>query len=246
MDSNIGVSTADDLALMMAGTAMDDHETLIKQFMEVVAGQFDRAAQVSPQEAQFFLESANWNLQNAVIAYFDFGGAGAMATVHSTMNLQSRVITDMNIGIGSMVGPHSRVRRRWKVQNSGTTDWPPGCRLKGVNEEAVKLVESSDIGIVRPDEEVVVTASVQCPEQPGQYAISLRLWAPTHAGMNSQQIPLGYGSSSHHASGNIFGEELWATLQVDGTLPTTNQHRHLSNWDEGAEAVVMMESMNFT
>ena len=94
----------------------DDHECLVKRFCELIPGSM-------PTNAQFYLESFNWsviilmkkqrnqlffrNLQAALNAWFEYGGAVVLPT--------ARFVQDVTIGEGESVPPSNQFTKTWRI-----------------------------------------------------------------------------------------------------------------------------------
>ena len=95
----------------------DDHECLVKRFCELIPGSM-------PTNAQFYLESFNWsvfflkkemiyffrNLQAALNAWFEYGGAVVLPT--------ARFVQDVTIGEGESVPPSNQFTKTWRIGKS--------------------------------------------------------------------------------------------------------------------------------
>ncbi|VDM20643.1 unnamed protein product [Hydatigera taeniaeformis] len=90
----------------------DDRDELVKNFNHVVG------ENVSSGICHFFLDLANWNLQKAIGAYFDFNFDVNTDTSHSSA--PSFRIQPLLFDTSPLI---------WCVQNSGTASWPEGTYL---------------------------------------------------------------------------------------------------------------------
>ena len=92
----------------------DDHEVLVKRFVELIPGS-------TPSNALFYLESFNWyvikylkliniifrNLQAAFNGWFEYGGAVVLP--------QARFVQDITIGEGESVPPNNQFTKTWRI-----------------------------------------------------------------------------------------------------------------------------------
>lgn len=165
----------------------DDHEVLIRRFCELIPGSV-------PNNATFYLESFNWNLQAALNAWFEYGGAVVLP--------QARFVQDITIGEGESVPPNNEFTKTWRLENNGDTDWPAGCSLQYVSGD--KLTNQTQIPVTPliAGSQTDVSVDMMSPAENGQYCTKWSLVT---------------------ARGAHFGEPIWSIIQVEegGTLTLT-------------------------
>lgn len=89
----------------------NNKDDLIKEFQRLLAPN-----DLNAEGCKFYLELANWNLQNAVCFYFDYD---AHKLLQQPNLPQVSFIGDVTIGEGEEVPPNTRFVKTWKLANSG-------------------------------------------------------------------------------------------------------------------------------
>ncbi|TYZ61242.1 hypothetical protein PybrP1_006057 [[Pythium] brassicae (nom. inval.)] len=116
------------------------------------------------------------------------------------MQLHARFVEDMTIPDGCVVSPSASLRKSWKLENSGETAWPLGCRLEiqAGNPTFGIQVESTQVGLpaLQPGEYAVADVDVRAPAAPGRYTTYWRVCDP---------------------SGTHFGHRFWIDIVVAGS-----------------------------
>jgi next-to-BRCA1 protein 1 len=116
------------------------------------------------------------------------------------MQLQARFVEDMTIPDGCVVSPSASLRKSWKLENSGETAWPLGCRLEiqAGNPTFGIQAESNQVGLpaLQPGEYAVADVDVRAPAAPGRYTTYWRVCDP---------------------SGTQFGHRFWIDIVVAGS-----------------------------
>lgn len=83
-------SMADELVNLLQSIGVSDHDELVKKFAEVL--------QTEPAAARFFLESSNWNVEQAINTFFSTMGAGGEGLSHvSAPPPEARFLGDASI-----------------------------------------------------------------------------------------------------------------------------------------------------
>lgn len=176
-----------------------DRDVLISQFHKLVGeGSNER-------DAAFYLEMNNWNLQEAVGAYFDLqSGAVPLLPPPSLVLLE-----DATVGEGESVPPDTTFVKTWRIQNGGREPWPPGCVLRFLHGSQLSEKTFVPLSCLAPDEVADVFVQMRSPGQPGIYQSK---WRATTA------------------SGSHFGDVIWVilTVQHDGVLAVTQQMTRLT------------------
>lgn len=169
----------------------NDKEFLITEFLRVLGSQPNAA------EGEFYLDMANWNLQEAVSAWMD---------VHHPRNnpLAMRFVQDITIGEGESVPPSTTFMKTWRIRNSGHEAWPAGCTVRFTDGHQLSTHTEVSVGQVMPNREVDISVEMCSPPDAGMYQGKWRMCNP---------------------SGNFFGDAIWVILCVDagGVLGVTQQ-----------------------
>jgi len=182
-----------DSDLMRSFSTMNtqDKEVLVAQFLKVLDSQLDA------KEGEFYLDMADWNLQEAVSAYMD---------VHHPCNnpLAMRFVQDITIGEGESVPPNTLFTKTWRVCNTGMEQWPIGCTLRFTSGDRLSQDTQVTVGAVPPRGEVDISVEMQSPPTAGMFQGQWRMCNPF---------------------GHYFGDPIWVILCVDkgGVLGVTQQ-----------------------
>lgn len=116
------------------------------------------------------------------------------------MQLQARFVEDVTIPDGCVVSPSASLRKAWKLENSGETAWPLGCRLVLQAENPLFGIQAdkTDVGLpaLQPGEQFVAEVDVLVPAAPGRYTTFWRVCDP---------------------SGTQFGHRFWIDIVVAST-----------------------------
>jgi len=178
----------------------NNKDDLIRDFQRLLAPN-----QLSPEGCAFFLSMANWNLQNAICSYFDYDAHKLLQQPLPQVTL----LGDVTIGEGEEVPPVTRFVKTWKLANSGTTVWPPGCFLTFLNGHRMGSLSMgcSDrvlVDSLKPGESTNVSVSMVSPNEPGTYQGQWRMCTST---------------------GQYFGDIIWCIISVaeGGLLSLTQQ-----------------------
>lgn len=210
----------------------NDKEDLIKTFQTVVGNG------VASQTSRFFLELANWNLQRAVGAYFDYsydGGQSEMEAASTSYATQFPItpcnslsslpnhIYDSRICYSPNAEPSRSTTLGWCVQNCGTCQWMEGSYIRAeVSETVAKLstiLPNSTIPMWIP---LQLEARIPLPcILPENFTnVSLELLPPSadaYSFMLSSGYPVVTALSLCLPSGERFGELLYCTARINLT-----------------------------
>jgi len=118
-----------------------------------------------------------------------------------SQSLDAQFVEDINIVDGSAMEPKARFLKIWKAVNNGTLAWPAGSELKFCGGEKCfsdSLTAGNNgprfsVPAAEPNREVLITADLQAPENPGRYVSFWRIVAP---------------------DGKIFGHRFWCDIVV--------------------------------
>lgn len=133
-----------------------DRDVLISQLQKLLGNQ------LNPAGCAFFLDMNNWNLQAAVCSYFDFE---APKDCGPCMTL----VKDVTIGEGEAVPPNTRFIKTWRIQNTGETEWPPGCMLRFVGGDHLAHEDTVSVESLRPGETTDISVEMGSPGKAGIY-----------------------------------------------------------------------------
>ncbi|CAF1156708.1 unnamed protein product [Didymodactylos carnosus] len=169
----------------------DDREHLINQFRALTN------AQLTNEGIGFFLDMNNWNLNAAIVAYYDFEQP-------SDKFPMMKFVADVTVGEGEAVPPSTRFTKTWRIENSGSEPWPSSCVLKFVNGDRLQERDETYVGLLAPNQQTNVSIDMTSPVIPGIYKSQWRLFTP---------------------AGVPFGDPIWliASVEEGGLLGITQQ-----------------------
>jgi hypothetical protein len=104
----------------------------------------------------FFLEMSNWNLNEAILAYYD-------AEMPTDKIPQMRFIADVTVGEGEAIPPNTRFVKTWRVENSGHEPWPSNCSLRFVNGDRLQDRDEIYVGSLAPNEQSNISVDITSP-----------------------------------------------------------------------------------
>ncbi|RCN51015.1 hypothetical protein ANCCAN_02802 [Ancylostoma caninum] len=177
-----------------------DKEVLVKQFQSILGD-----VTLSPELCAFFLDMSNWNLQDAVGAYYDHGHTNNVGEIGLDLPLLNmQLVRDVTIGEGESVPPKTRFVKSWRVKNTGGVHWPQGTALCFVDGTPLSCDRRVPVACLGPGGEAELTVEMISPSTPGIYQSRWQLNTP-------QSVP--------------FGEAIWCIIAVDsdGILDITQQ-----------------------
>lgn len=181
----------------------NDKENLTNQLVQILASK-----RVDHKTARFYLDMTNWNVQNAVGAFYDNG-----CQLITNRNYEFQFLRDVTIGEGESVQPDTQFTKTWLVKNSGDLQWPAhSLSLKYVSGD---LLDAKTTQVRVP------------PLHPGQeHEISVDMRSPVETGQYGGQWRMYY-------NGYYFGEPIWVILEVhqSGMLGVMQQmESSISSW----------------
>ncbi|UJR09112.1 hypothetical protein I4U23_013359 [Adineta vaga] len=151
LPSTIGMSHLDeDLMGRLRSITTNNREDLIAQFRSTTN------AMLTNEGCTFFLELSNWNLNEAILAYYD-------AEMPTDKIPQMKFIADVTIGDGEAIPPNTKFIKTWRVENSGTERWPSGCSLRFVNGDRFHERDEVYVGSLSPGEQTNISAHITSP-----------------------------------------------------------------------------------
>lgn len=172
-----------------------DHSVLIVEFSNLVG--------CSEDMCRFFLEANSWNLQAAIVSYFDAGGAQIARVEDTPQMVLVCDVVDGNPTQQSAMCVHTNAmfQKCWRVRNCGAVAWPNDTYLVtqtgaslGANTFDM-LTDSVKVPALLPGDSYDVTIVGKAPPMEGEYAMVCRL-----------------GSEE---SGCFFGDELFLFCSVN-------------------------------
>eukprot|EP00499_Haloplacidia_sp_CaronLabIsolate_P004506 CAMPEP_0196781012 /NCGR_PEP_ID=MMETSP1104-20130614/9000_1 /TAXON_ID=33652 /ORGANISM="Cafeteria sp., Strain Caron Lab Isolate" /LENGTH=308 /DNA_ID=CAMNT_0042151229 /DNA_START=46 /DNA_END=970 /DNA_ORIENTATION=+ len=180
---------ADELVNLLQSIGVSDHDELAKKFAEVL--------QTEPAAARFFLESSNWNVEQAINTFFSTMGAGGEGLSHvSAPPPEARFLGDASITQSRPFPPGATIHMVWKFANTGSAPWPHDAHL--VHTDGDRMSGPSGLPVSAP------------PGGTAQLSVHIRTpgRAGSHAGCWRLTCSTGY-----------FGEPIWVVLTVTADAP---------------------------
>lgn len=166
-----------------------DHDVLIAEFRKFVGDQTPDAS------CAFFLDMNNWNLQEAIGAYYDY-------KIESLpqMSLEG----DITTGDGEAIPPNTHFTKTWRVKNSGTETWPVGVYLQFIGGDKMGQYESIALPPLAPGQLHDINVDLISPSEPGVYQSQWQICTP---------------------NGIISADTIWVVIKVEhgGVLGITQQ-----------------------
>ncbi|CAF0951321.1 unnamed protein product [Adineta ricciae] len=192
ISSNPAMANLDeDLMERLRSITTSNREDLIAQFRSTTN------AMLTDEGCAFFLEMSNWNLNEAILAYYD-------AEMPTDKIPQMRFVADVTVGEGEAIPPNTRFVKTWRVQNSGSEPWPTNCSLRFVNGDRLQDRDEIYVGSLAPGEQTNISVDITSPFTPKIIRSQWRLF--TSAG-----VP--------------FGDPIWliASVEEGGLMGITQQ-----------------------
>ncbi|RUS70523.1 hypothetical protein EGW08_021711 [Elysia chlorotica] len=143
-----------------------DRDVLIAEFQAVLGNT------LNPESCAFFLDMNDWNLQNAVCSYYDLEQPVSILP-------SMRVLEDITLGNGEAVAPNTTFVKAWRIKNSGSDHWPPGCQLQYYSGDSMCAIERRVLPALSPGESTEVSVEMKSPATPGFYNSIWRVFTPT-------------------------------------------------------------------
>ncbi|CAF2526385.1 unnamed protein product [Rotaria sp. Silwood2] len=151
LSSTAGMSSLDeDLMERLRSITTCNREDLIAQFRSTTN------AMLTDEGCGFFLEMSNWNLNEAILAYYD-------AEMPTDKIPQMRFIADVTVGEGEAIPPNTRFIKTWRVENSGTERWPNNCSLRFVNGDRLQDRDEIYVSSLAPGEQTNISVNITSP-----------------------------------------------------------------------------------
>lgn len=156
----------EDLMERLRSITTSNHEDLIVQFRQTTN------AILSDDGCRFFLEMNNWNLNEAILAYYD-------AEMPTDKIPQMRFLADVTVGEGEGIPPNTRFVKTWRIENSGHERWPNNCLLKFINGDRLQTRDEIYVGSLLPGEQTNISVDLISPSTPRIIRSQWRLFTPT-------------------------------------------------------------------
>ncbi|CAF0947835.1 unnamed protein product [Rotaria sordida] len=151
ISSTTGMSNLDeDLMERLRSITTCNREDLIAQFRSTTN------AMLTDEGCAFFLEMSNWNLNEAILAYYD-------AEMPTDKIPQMRFVADVTVGEGEAIPPNTRFVKTWRVENSGNEPWPSNCSLRFVNGDRLQDRDEIYVGSLAPAEQANISVDITSP-----------------------------------------------------------------------------------
>jgi hypothetical protein len=190
----------DDLLAAFSNTNLNDRSSLVTQFAQILG--------VDNNTAQFFLESAGWNVETAINAFLSSVGHGSNIVTSSSP--QGIFLGDASITTTKQFQPGEEIAMNWIFQNSGPTSWPADAALVHMDGPAMCSQNVLYMGGIPPAATHQLQVVLTVPMIPGQYASTWRL----------------------RHNGGYFGDCLYIILSVAGvanTVPVLSNNNNSSD-----------------
>ena len=220
----------DSIACKFRTMNTNDKDHLIAEFKRCLS-----SVDVSDDICCFYLDMAEWNLNSALWAFYEYetsNGNGNWSSRQATSaaylsQLQSlpqmRFVCDVTNGEGESIPPNTAFYKTWRIANTGNTIWPVGCQLKYVNgfeftldtsSTASNDKESTSFGTQLP---FCIDVKQLAPEE--TVDVSARMRSPTECGIYQSQLRL------FTEQQQPFGDPIWIVINVEanGILGITQQ-----------------------
>ncbi|CAF3886546.1 unnamed protein product [Rotaria sordida] len=148
LSSIAGMSSLDeDLMERLRSITTCNREDLIAQFRSTTN------AMLTDDGCRFFLDMSNWNLNEAILAYYD-------AEMPTDKIPQMRFIADVTVGEGEAIPPNTRFIKTWRVENSGNERWPNNCSLRFVNGDRLQDQDEVYVNSLAPGEQTNISVNI--------------------------------------------------------------------------------------
>lgn len=160
---------ADDLIGLFRSLGTSDHDVLLEQFCKILKCERDVAV--------FFLESASWNVEQAVNTFISTVGSKTHVDQHMS---KPEAAFDQSGAIpqGTKVPCGETLRGVWRFKNTGAAPWPLDAKL--VCSDGNNFGFSEGINAKASNGEVfAVEVTLKMPTEPGDYYGQWRLTCGT-------------------------------------------------------------------
>jgi len=181
----------EDLMERLRSITTSNREDLIAQFRSTTN------AMLTDAGCTFFLEMNNWNLNEAILAYYD-------AEMPTDKLPQMRFLADVTVGEGEAIPPKTRFVKTWRIENSGSEPWPNNCSLRFVNGDRLQDRDEVYVSSLAPGEQINVSVDITSPNVTQIIRSQWRLFTP---------------------AGVPFGDPIWliASVEEGGLMGITQQ-----------------------
>lgn len=186
------------------GSLMQQIQTITTQDHDVLVMEFRNLVGCSDDMCQFFLEANSWNLQAAIVSYYDAGGHSQLLEVEDApqMNFVADIVDGERTENSALfVHTNTQFVKTWRVHNCGAHTWPEDVYLVTQTGASIgtstfdMLSEPTKVPDLAPGNTADVSIIGQAPPVPGEYAMVCRLVV--------------------ERSGVFFGDELFVFCSVD-------------------------------
>ncbi|KRZ03495.1 Uncharacterized protein T11_17852 [Trichinella zimbabwensis] len=214
IDSDVDGKLAQELRCL--GTS--DHDALVQHFIEIVGSDCN----LEPETYRNLLDMNNWNLQAALGTFYDYRMRDQISIPSMTF------IRDETVGEGESIPPNTSFVKVWRVANSGSKPWPPGCMLRLVHSEFYIENRIMEVKALQPGEEADISVTMVSPAAAGVYQSRWKMATN---------------------SGYPFGETIWCIILVEesGLLGVTQMMAKTSCTDGDSKEMnenVLASSLN--
>lgn len=208
--STAGMASLDeDLMERLRSITTSNREDLITQF------RLTTNAMLSDEGCRFFLEMNNWNLNEAILAYYD-------AEMPTDKIPQMRFLADVTVGEGEAIPPSTRFVKTWRIENSGHERWPNHCSLRFVNGDRLQDRDEVFVRSLLPGEQTNISVDVTSPATPKIIRSQWRLFTPNGAPFGGKEE---FISAFFAVLALSLPDPIWliASVEVGGLMGITQQ-----------------------
>jgi hypothetical protein len=211
----------DSISLKFRTMNTNDKDSLIADFRRL------SKTDLTNEGCCFYLDLAEWNLNTALWAYYEYAAAAAASSAVASLSElpQMRFLCDVTIGEGESVAPNTNFVKKWRILNCGTNKWPHGCQLKYVNGYNFKLSsDDNNNNTTTPTHISDACIRLDRLEPAVSCEISIQLKSPDECQMYQCQMKL------FTQYNQPFGDAIWLLLAVEqgGVLGITQQLNDVS------------------
>lgn len=165
----------EDLMERLRSITTSNREDLITQFRQTTN------AMLTDDGCRFFLEMNNWNLNEAILAYYD-------AEMPTDKIPQMRFLADVTVGEGEAIPPNTHFIKTWRIENSGHERWPNNCLLKFINGDRLQTRDEIFVGSLLPGEQTNISVNLVSPSTPRIIRSQWRLFTSTGVPFGGREI----------------------------------------------------------
>lgn len=144
-----------DLLSAFGNIALDNHDALCSTFVRVL--------QTDANVARFFLESSNWDVAMAVVAFLE--AMPNRETLQANMQGIPRctLLSDFSQVSSTLWRPGAPIPMQWKFGNSGSAPWPPSAQLIFIEGDQLGGPKAVPLHPLPPGTETALEITLRAP-----------------------------------------------------------------------------------